>query len=252
MEGGRECRAAIYDEDTREESGEFVERGSIGILFEADASISTYGPANNLCMDEYFYHEKTLEGSFCTGFLVGQQILLTAGHCAMRSDFCDNVRIAFGVNVMPEDTKELETFRCDHVLSKKISMEEDYALVLLDRPVSGAVPFELANYHSAVGSQVAMYSHPLGLTTKISFGEILSRNSGYYATNLDGFKRSSGAPVVDLLEGKVIGIYTRGRQDFSYDSDRGCYIHIKYPGASGAEVVTDIGSVAQLLSMYAF
>jgi hypothetical protein len=64
---------------------------------------SNFGTDKNLCVGERFRDQPV--GAFCSGFLVGPDIIATAGHC-VNADNVTNVRFVFGFRMRNATTAE--------------------------------------------------------------------------------------------------------------------------------------------------
>jgi len=63
---------------------------------EWELKVKIYGPAFNLCPNEPFYHQPIAAGYFCTGFLISEDTIATAGHCINKKRV-KAFRIVFGI-----------------------------------------------------------------------------------------------------------------------------------------------------------
>lgn len=104
--------------------------------------VNNYGKAFNLCDYESFHDQPTAAGRVCTGFLVKEDVIATAGHCANIAKVTD-LRFVFGFRMPDSSTtvtqvpdqniyKGVEVI--DKIHDRKGSMS-DWALVKLDRNV---------------------------------------------------------------------------------------------------------------------
>jgi len=59
----------------------------------------SFGKAYNLCLNEPFYHQPIANGPFCTGFLVADDVVATAGHCVNDTNVTD-LRFIFGYRML--------------------------------------------------------------------------------------------------------------------------------------------------------
>ena len=182
--------------------------------------------ALNLCNDEKFSDQPHL--SHCSGFLVGKDILVTAGHCVSNrmANACEDFYWVFDYKVNdasdPFDINfpEENIYRCKEVLSSKFEPwnpgKTDYAIVKLDRPVSGRAPLKLRESGEVqVGEPLVLIGHPWGLPTKVSHNAEVLKNDGltWFMANLDSFEGNSGSAVFNELTGEVEGILVRGKPD---------------------------------------
>jgi len=185
---------------------------------------------------------------FCSGFLVAEDIVVTAGHCYDESDIA-NTRFVFGFVMLDATTPETvvnanQVYSGIEVISQVLTdTAEDYAVVRIDRPVTapGAVPLEFRQSGTiAIGTQIGVIGHPTGLPTKIAFGEQTTvrgnSESAIFTANLDTYGGNSGSPVFDAATGVVEGILVRGAADFI---DTGtCFVSNMLTDAEAAEAST--------------
>src|SRR5690606_7912461 len=97
----------------------------------------------NLCSDQRFAAQVT-PGS-CSGFLVGPDVLVTAGHCVSNQKKCEDKFWVFGFT--REEAADLtlsgeNVYKCSQVLYQVLNQgdKNDYAVIKLDRPVEGREP----------------------------------------------------------------------------------------------------------------
>lgn len=169
--------------------------------------------------------------SYCSGFLAGYDIVVTAGHCYNASYFSNTV-IVFGFHMMNETTAQL-SFREDQVyhgveiISHFGTGTRDHCVLRLDRPVtaSGVQPVKLRRYGDIqLGEFLGVIGYPSGLPLKIAFGNTYVRsisNQDFFVANLDTFGGNSGSPVFNAETGYVEGILVRGGNDYVYGD--GCF-----------------------------
>ncbi|MBN8540871.1 MAG: trypsin-like peptidase domain-containing protein [Deltaproteobacteria bacterium] len=180
---------------------------------------SKYGESNNLCKTEKFYDQ--LAPAYCSGFLVADNIIATAGHCVQDADFCKDARFVFDFSIDskgrdPHTVKIDDTYGCKKVLHEEMDGNgADFALVELDRPVVGRTPVRFANAAPKVGDSVVVIGHPVGLPAKIAGGAKVRRNStGFFVANLDTYGGNSGSAVFNVTTNEVAGVLVRGETDF--------------------------------------
>ena len=184
----------------------------------------------NHCQQERFVNQPSL--SSCTGFLVGQDLLVTARHCLLSPD-CKNAYWAFNFEMLDDKNfkKKLDkkdVYRCIDIIeeSKHWDWDKDYALLRLDRPVEGRLPLSVRAKGALRGDEkVFTIGHPLGLPKKITReGSILkNEHKDYFVTNLDTYTGNSGSPIINLKTSRVEGLLVRGMPDLIYHEKLKCF-----------------------------
>ncbi|MBI5597349.1 MAG: trypsin-like peptidase domain-containing protein [Elusimicrobia bacterium] len=183
-----------------------------------------------LCAEEPYRGQS--KGAFCSGALVGEDLILTAGHCVESEDECRNgVKFVFGFRAEeggqpPAQVPAGEVYGCSRLLARMdVWAGPDYALIQLDRPVRGHAPLRVRRSGTPpVGSPLTVIGHPLGLPTKIAGGASVrtAAENGFFAANLDVYGGNSGSPVLNTVTGEVEGVAVRAIPTFVYDEERGC------------------------------
>ncbi len=170
-------------------------------------------------------------GAYCSGVLVGEDTVLTAGHCFKpdpRGGPCEKVKMVFGYAVtsagqMPSSFPEENVYSCKEVVEQKVDNKgADYALVKLDRPVSGRYPLAINRGNIGRTTELAVIGYPSGLPVKVATnGSVRSIQNGYFVADLDTFGGNSGSPVFNIKTLKIEGILARGGTDYTYLSASG-------------------------------
>ena len=177
-----------------------------------------------ICMDENFSKEKTLTD--CSGFLIAEDILVTAGHCVRDKKSCSTNKWIFGfTNSISNKGKILksDTYSCKKIL-KRGDRPKDFAILKLDRKVEDRQPLRYSKSRVKVGDKLIVIGHPAGLPQKIAAGaRVFKVGKNLFKTNLDTFAGSSGSAVFNEASGKVIGILVSGSEDFVKDEKEGCF-----------------------------
>lgn len=212
----------------------------------------TLGEKKNLCPGEAFHDQPT--GPHCSGSLVGEALVLTAGHCVLSEEDCKNTRFVFDFTAgadgkFPSRFSPRSVYSCAAIVERHFEElgDSDWALLRLDRAVAGRTPLKLRREGTAKkGTPLAMIGHPSGLPLKVvAGGSVLRENVEedgipLFLSDLDGLGGNSGSPVLNLETGEVEGVYVRGEgEDYVLDPDAGCYRLRVLPkdGAHGGGVV---------------
>jgi V8-like Glu-specific endopeptidase len=180
-----------------------------------------------ICSSEPFANEPA--GAMCSAFLVADDMVATAGHCVTDAR-CPEVGFVFtyrmsAQNQSPMNVDSSEVYNCSKVLAREQTLNQDYALVQLDRPVRGHRILTLAQAAPQVGDPLFVVGHPSGIPTKIAGGaEVRSVQQGFFQANLDTYGGNSGSAVFNANTLEVVGVLVRGERDFSYDVQRQCSV----------------------------
>ncbi|MGZ3748915.1 MAG: trypsin-like serine peptidase [Pseudobdellovibrionaceae bacterium] len=207
-----------------------------------------------LCSTERFASEPS--GAFCSAFLVGEDLVATAGHCVDASR-CPQVSFVFTYrmseqNQAPEEVNSSEIYRCKEVLEREQTGAQDYALVRLERPVRGHRVLTLAKSSVNIGDSLFTVGHPSGIPTKVTDkGIVRSVKPEFFTANLDTYGGNSGSAVFNQDTLEVTGILVRGENDFIYDSVNKCSVsnRCSESGCRG-EDVTQISYISEALKKY--
>lgn len=192
---------------------------------------STTLEQDGICSDARF--AKQTAGANCSGFLVGEDYLVTAGHCIQDMDDCERYSWVFGyANEKEEKLTQIvpktEVYKCNKIISRVLdrSNSNDFALVKLDRVVTGHTPLKFRTTGKiADNADLVVIGHPSGLPTKIADGANVRSNTNkiYFQATLDTFGGNSGSAVFDTKTGTVEGILVRGETDYVNDPVMNCY-----------------------------
>ena len=224
-----------------------VGRPDVGTTEQGGYTLTTeeFGASGGFCSDEPFYSQPT--AGFCSGFLVGSDLLVTAGHCIDQGSSCESTLFVFGFDMNAEGKAQTEipasdVYGCKQVVAHNLDGSLDYAVVKLDRPVINRAPLAIRRQdHVQVGAPLVVIGHPSGLPTKIAGGANVRSNAdvGYFVANLDTYGGNSGSAVFNGNTHEVEGILVRGATDFVYDGDCRRSNVCTNDGCNGEEV-TDI------------
>lgn len=185
----------------------------------------------NFCEGERFLNLPLV--SACTAFLVGPDLIATAGHCVKDKFDCkkqtwvldyDNEMEFIGPNgsaVFPKD----KTYACAELVGWSENAKLDYAIIRLDRKIEGRTPLKLRREGKTASNESLMViGHPLGMPKMMASNILIRDNSQtyFFRTNADTFSGNSGSPVLGINSGLVEGILVRGDDDFQMDINLGC------------------------------
>ena len=178
-----------------------------------------------ICPGERFFDQPS--GAACSGTLVGPDLVLTAAHCLEPKEGqpppCRAARFVFGFTVSREGVYPVkvpasDVYSCKAVLLYSLENGDDYALVRLNRGVSGHRPVQVQYRLPAVDTSVFTVAGPYGLPLKVLDGarvrQVFADAPQMFITDLDASGGVSGGGVFNAATGKMVGIHVA-----SYDTD---------------------------------
>lgn len=214
-----------------------------------------WGVMMDLCEDEPYRGQG--RGAFCSGSLVAEDVVLTAGHCVRSDGQCKDIKFVFGFHASekgeaPESVPAGDVYGCGKLLANRLEMYgADYAVVRLDRPVEGRKPLRIRRHGAPpAGTPLVVIGHPVGLPAKVAGGASIRRNDsgGYFVGNLDTYGGNSGGAVFNAVTGEIEGILVRGGMDFVHDGERNCAASNRTMDDTGrGEDVTLVGEAAPFI-----
>ena len=198
--------------------GSIIDNGNNTFTIQTQSYSQSYG----LCIEEPFYSQPI--AAFCTGFLVGPDLIATAGHCFDSGDL-GSAQFVFGFDMLDASTPAL-TLSNDYIytgvelVGHALGGGLDYAVVRVDRVVTapGAQILDIRRTGTVPnGTAIGVIGHPAGLPKKIAFGaqtQVYNNSAaGSFEANLDTYGGNSGSPVFNAATGVVEGILVNGATD---------------------------------------
>lgn len=207
--------------------------------------------SDELCESERFYDDPVVAD--CSGFLVAPDIIATAGHCLKTQKDCQNIVILFdlaykkGEYQLPKKIPAENIYSCKEIIKHQLidqpNAHEDFTLIRLDRKVTNRIPLTL-NKEKEINCQDELFiaGHPYGIPMTYANGGMSScskedQGPSWFMADLDSFNGNSGSPVINLRTGLVEGILAWGADDYSFDSNEGCFHVVKKPHKTYSEGV---------------
>jgi V8-like Glu-specific endopeptidase len=196
---------------------------------------STLQSAFNLCPTERFLSDPT--PAFCSGTLIDDDLVLTAGHCVTSASDCSNTRFVFNffrpsaTTLQPVTTADV--FSCTNIVARTLGTvggrNLDFAVLRIDRPATPRfvpAPVRPGNTALSVGQNVAVIGSGSGIPFKVDSGGSV-RNArastlDFFVASTDTFGGNSGSGVYETTNHTVAGILVRGETD--YVSNGSCNI----------------------------
>ena len=188
---------------------------------------STLGESFRLCSSERFVDQKN--PARCSGFLVGPDILVTAGHCVQSQRDCESTVWVIDFNSDATRISQEKIFKCKELVSQELSSETllDYAVIKLDRSINDRKFFRIQSQSKVNDeAELVVIGHPSGLPTKIADGGKVRENSNpyFFSAALDTYGGNSGSAVINAKTGVVEGILVRGEVDYVWSQEQNCRI----------------------------
>ena len=190
--------------------------GSFTLLHQENTQEGRFGGEIPMCSDERFARQPWV--AFCTGFMVAEDLIATAGHC-IDEMWMNEYRVVFGWEMIDATTPVTtvpanRVYRVVEEVHSANNFARDHAILRVDRRITapGATPLPVRRTgRIADGALIGVIGHPMGLPKKVAFGantRVHANNRPYvFYTNIDASGGNSGSPVFDQLTGLVEGIY---------------------------------------------
>lgn len=218
------------------------------------------GASVPMCSDELFASQ--LAPGFCTGFLVREDMLVTAGHCLQKTP-CSDINIVFDFQMQADNSLAAlsaeDVFKCEEIIAQVSPNQEnqylDYAIIKLDRPTGRAGLDYVTEDLLEAQNNVAVLGYPSGLPLKIASNAFVMSNDSndpFFVTNLDTFGSNSGSPVINAITYQVEGILVRGTTDYVLSDGGSCVQVNRCPEGGGfnctGENATKMARLSELIS----
>ena len=148
---------------------------------------------------------------FCTTWKARERVFVTAAHC--RGSITDSVQIKrstdFGYTYIKSYTVPVE--------EKSNGKKQDWMILHTTSVMEDMVALPLGcGDEVKIGMSVAVGHYPAGLNFSVSFGHVMTmdvtsgRHNAVIAMDAHAAPGSSGAPVISMETGRVIGIHIEG------------------------------------------
>jgi V8-like Glu-specific endopeptidase len=190
-------------------------------------SSQTLQQSQSLCSSERFLSDPT--PAFCSGTLIDDNLVLTAGHCITSASACSNTRFVFKFYRPSATTLETITtadiFSCQSIVARQQAVVNgrnlDFAVVRLDRsaaPRFTPAPVRTATGALTAGQTVTVIGSGSGIPFKIDSGgsvrDARASTLDYFVASTDTFGGNSGSGVYEMTGYTVAGILVRGETDY--------------------------------------
>lgn len=228
---------------------------------------STLGEKMGLCPGERFADQRI--GAFCSGTLVGDDIVMTAGHCIKNKAKCEDTNFIFGFGLKhPKDLRdftlivpESDVYGCKEIIAQRFMdpgaeqslgapMSADFALIRLDRKVEGRRPLPVnRGPDPVIGTGLFVIGHPNGLPVKVAAGARVGKSGEkhFFSADLDIFSGNSGSAVFNAETGLIEGIASRGPALEYVSSPAGCNVAHVRPQNDNIVAITKISELEKYI-----
>lgn len=218
---------------------------------------NTVGNILGLCSSERFRDDLLLGD--CSGFLISDQLLVTAGHCIKNDSDCAEKIFIFGhTEVQRSQFSSNEIYSCSRIVNSVNKDAGDLVLVELDRAVEsrpGTHRFKIPNAESPQfsedSSNLMSLGHPLGTSMKQTPLEKLfpQTEHSFFKAQMDVVQGASGSPLFNPNSGVVHGVLVGGSKDFEWDESNSCAkSHVCDDDSCSGEIFASIASLRNLVN----
>lgn len=187
--------------------------------------VQTLERSQNICPSEKFSEQPAM--ATCSGFLVGPDTLVTAGHCyksfSTPEQVCKSFAWVFGLEMKNKNDNPLNNisrnniYLCKKIIAAELNNNVDFAVIKLSRAVVGREPLKFRTKGKVLNhTSLVVIGHPSGIPTKITSAGKITKNTdkNKFSTNLDTFHGNSGSAVFNSQSGLVEGILIQGKTDY--------------------------------------
>lgn len=201
----------------------------------------TLAQARQLCPGQRFARQPV--PAFCAGALVGPDLVLTAGHCVGPVPL-DQMLFVFGFQMLDYYSNARTTipgkdvYAVRRVVKRVQNDQADYALIRLDRQVTGRQPIAVARTNTfRAGTPLFVIGYPSGLPAKFAdAANVRALGSTQFLSNLGTFEGNSGSPVFNAKNNLLVGVLDSGAED--YVKRGACNVVNQLPRNAGREAST--------------
>ncbi len=197
----------------------------------------------NVCETERFAEQSSIRAG-CSGVLVGEDLLLTAGNC-ITEHYCWNDLYYWAFNYSFDSKSSTldklhrtNFYKCDKVVKRYFSPDQgiSFALLKLKKKVKGIEPVKMSSRDIDPSMKLVAMGHPKGIPLKIAGDvRVLDQDENLFITNSDIGGSNKGVPLFDESTGELMAISIYGTANF-YDFGKGCKENPTFEDNEGQEL----------------
>jgi hypothetical protein len=219
----------IYDPGVRalaDATVVLVEKSSLrhGQQGKVYGSAKTWQKEENLCPNERFADQPSF--GYCSGSLIGPDLVLTAGHCILTQKSCEKTAFIFDFKMPAADNLAFDSdnvYGCKKIIYRSNANSADFAVVQIDRVAKDRAPVTLTSAPIKAQDSVFMIGYPMGIPLKLADdSHVRESRSHTFMTDLDAFGGNSGSAVFSSQTHELLGILVSGEDDTFYDEKAHC------------------------------
>lgn len=215
--------------------------------------------SRGLCEGERFGEQPT--AASCSGVLIDDDLVLTAGHCIDDHTPCDSYSYVFNYHYdqpnMLAAIRDEDVYSCRRVVSQGSagsgSFTPDFAVIQLDRPVRGGQTPAVIRPAKPLAEleSLSMIGFGSGLPAKIDDGGSVAdpraAQLDFFVANVDAFQGHSGSATFDS-QSRLAGILIGGRApDYVTFDGEDCARVSVYEDSEAGEIVHNVAPIVAAL-----
>jgi uncharacterized protein (TIGR03382 family) len=201
-----------------------VDRTTLNVSNPNDIGLptTTLQAAFDVCPDERFATQ--LAAGICSATLIAPDLVLTSGQC-IDAAACSTTAFVFDYTMTSVTSRatitSADVYPCSAVVVRERTATADYAIVRLDRDVTGRTPARVSTGTTVpAGRKLLAAGYPSGLPLKLaangSVRDARTATTDYFIAGMDTFG-NAGSGIFDAISKQLVGVHVRGASDYVAD-----------------------------------